>query len=326
MIAPDSPGSPRIDETLTALQARVRRLLFIKHTNADAGANITRLARQLNVYLNGFVQTLQARTTTGKTQPRGKRPSGPPAPDPMRFLTDGGQLLAALDAYLKDPTAAPVSAALAETVTRICGTPPPTFSPPSPLAAPAAPNPARAPNDHRAPFMPPRYPTAAPLGWQHELGALRRRTSLAMLLAGLAFIGMAALLVAPSDRLTPPLDQQERQTGPIAPAEDPRGPDSRPGGPNDAAGQALRQLPERFAELDLAILRLDARLAALEAQQVTTDRARALPPGPSPSPKSPPDPEPTAPPPAVDTQTPTDHPASPRPPPAAPEHPRLRPR
>jgi septal ring-binding cell division protein DamX len=93
---------------------------------------------------------------------------------------------------------------------------------------------------------------------------------------------MVAMLVAETDRghLSP--GHREGQDDPAAPAPGPDGPasttawpDGHPGGLDFSDIQALRQLPERFAAMDMQVLRLGARLDALEAHQTATDRALA---------------------------------------------------
>jgi hypothetical protein len=330
----DPAGQASAAATLAALQARVRKLLLAGHWNSVS--HLPRLAKQLNIYTHSVERALWMTPTVGSDAPVDARLAERPPTTSMRFQEEGEELIQALDALLTDPDNASLHTALEETMQRIGGAPPRGSGNGSAPKPGPGPDPAGTPTQPPAaiqepPPAPTNQPTAgAPLvelhrldtaerhWWEAQHEALRRRTDLALLLAIITIAGLGALLLGGN---TPPMPAP--RPGPATPAVEAPHPQTRPpdqasngplallSGLSDDDARTLLQLPVRLSELDLEVLRLGARLNALEAHQVAADRARALAPAPSTNPlaNAASGAKPTAPPPTPNTQPRTDRPS-----------------
>jgi hypothetical protein len=301
----DPAGQASTAATLAALQARVRKLLLAGHWNS--ASPLPRLAKQLNVYTRSVERALWGPLTPGWDAPVDARPTEPSPSTITHFQEEGKTLINALDALIADPDNASLCTTLEETVQRIGGTlprGPGNGSDPKPTPGPS-PDPAGTPTQPPTDIQEPRpaptdQPTAgAPLvelhrldtverhWWEAQHEALRRRTDLALLLAVITLAGLGAMLLGGN---APPMPTPSPGPRPApvvaAPTLAGDGPLALLSGLTAEDIRALLQLPERVSELDLEVLRLGARLNALEAHQVAADRARALAPAPSTNPQA----------------------------------------
>jgi septal ring-binding cell division protein DamX len=316
--------------TLAALQTRVRKLLLAGPW--DATSPLTRLARQINTYAGSVAKLLRAPPTQAGYPPIATAPTAPPPTFMMRFPAEGEALIKTVDALLADPDNEPLRHALEETVQQISSTLPGGLGPAFAsriITTDTQPPPAAHREPSHAPTTRPtlgqplvelhRLDTAEHHWWRGQLGALRRRTDLALFLAIITLVGLGAILFGggaprPETNLAPPPDQAPAVADPTPQTHSPA-----PAGDGSLAllsamttddVRALLQLPGRLSELDLEVLKLGARLEALEAQQVAADRARILAPIPSANPQThaTQGTKPVVPTPAGDTQPSTDRP------------------
>ncbi|WP_295384889.1 SPOR domain-containing protein [uncultured Thiodictyon sp.] len=277
---------------LAALHERLPRLLLAAPRDAHAAATLTRLTRQIASYLEQVGRQLAA-AAPASAEADGGAPRQAAADDTLaRTRSEAEQLLALLDGFLAAPDAEPHRRLLEDTVIRITGTQPARPSDwPDPPPAPAQ-TPAHLPTSTATGEAPRleihRLDSAERDWWQGQLEALRRRTNLALLLAIIASAALAAhwLDDAPLPRPRPAAptaaDPAASAQPPPAWRPDPAAPDRRP----------APERPERLAELEVQVLRLTARLDALETPQVAADRpppheeqqATTDPPAPPPAP------------------------------------------
>lgn len=328
----DPTPQPSTATTLVALQTRVRKLLLAGRW--DSASPLPRLAKQLNAYTHSVERALWVPTTVEVDAPVDARPAERPPTTLMRFQEEGEILINAIDALIADPDNESLCTALEETVQRIGGAPPRrpgNWSDPKPAPSPS-PDPAGIPTPIREPSPAPtdqptvveplmeihRLDTAERHWWEAQHEALRRRTDLALLLAIITLAGVGAMLLGgnappmpapgpgPRPGPAPTTEALPPQTPPPEQAGD--GPLTLLSGLTADDARALLQLPGRLSELDMEVLRLGARLNALETHQVATDRARALAPTASPTPQAHPasGAKPTTPPLTPNTQPRTD--------------------
>ncbi len=277
----------RVIAGLQALQARLPRLLFAAPRDDQGVATLTRLARRINSFLEVTGTILRESVPEGSPVIPGARPTAEVHARLVGIAEDADRLVGALDAFLGDPDAEACRVALEEAINQIAGNVsegPRAWT--SQLAAPwAEPASTHSSTGESPPASPPWRAAAERDGWRDlQLHHLRRQTHLALGLAGLALVGLALSLFngqgfPTGPEIWPNPGSPSHDPSQMAPATGSGAPDvgfARPAtGLTANEAETLAQVPQRQAELELAVLYLRARLEALEKQQEDRDRARA---------------------------------------------------
>jgi hypothetical protein len=199
IILPLIPAGPEIEpaerdraaECLQALQSRLPKLLFAAPRSRVGIASLTRLARQINGYLDVTGATLRELTPPGPAGLPDRRATADAQAGLTRIAADVDRLIGVLDTFLADPDAEARRLALEEAVTQVTGN-----LPEGPRAWPGQRQPPQAEANRAGPAAGEPSPASlrpfavpAGEGWRDPLlQGLRRQTHLALGLAGLALV------------------------------------------------------------------------------------------------------------------------------------------
>lgn len=270
-----------------ALQARLPRLLFAAPRNDQGVETLTRLAKGINNFLEVAGKILREAGPSGPSKSAGVRRHADVRARIMVIAEDAERLVGALDAFLADPDAENRRVALEENLHQAAGhLPDGLHAWHGPLTASGVKSASAPPPGGDSPSAPHPWRSAAERDawWGAQLQRLRRQTRLALGMALLALFGLALGLFTgpgflPGFETWPGSGSSDQDPGRTAAAPIAGAPAVGQGSPATGSiaseAQALTQVQQRLAELELELLHLRGRLDALEKQQEGTDRALA---------------------------------------------------